>query len=326
MVRPAGEWSNTWGDGSADGSVSPAARPPVDAAELRAAMAAIEAAAPSGADTGAGGAHGGGGGRRGAPGAGTRRTRAARRDPQEHEAGEQDPIDDGSGADVTGTDRHARGRGTGSGRAKRDRRAGTRGRARRDTEDSERPADEDVDAAPEPLADPEATARAICLRLLTGRARTRAQLADALRRREVPDEVAEYVLGRFTDVGLIDDTAFADAWVSTRHTGKGLARRALAQELRRRGVDAVVVDEAVAQLEPEQELETARALVARRLPGTRGLDRDKRIRRLAGMLARKGYGEGLAVRVVREALDHEAEADENDDPAETPWRAWDGPA
>ncbi|MFE3309118.1 recombination regulator RecX, partial [Embleya sp. NPDC059213] len=204
------------------------------------------------------------------------------------------------------------------GRSKRDRRerAGTRGRTRRDTRaTNEDDSGNDIEAGAEALADPEATARAICLRLLTGRARTRAQLADALRRREVPDEVAEYVLGRFTDVGLIDDTAFAGAWVDTRHTGKGLARRALARELRQRGVDAVVVDEAIARLDPEQELETARALVARRLPGTRGLDRDKRIRRVAGMLARKGYGEGLALRVVREALDQEA-ADEAD---RDPW-------
>ncbi|WP_443089386.1 RecX family transcriptional regulator [Yinghuangia sp. ASG 101] len=155
----------------------------------------------------------------------------------------------------------------------------------------------------DPDADPEAAARAICLRQLTGQPRTRAQLADALRRRGVPDDVAEHVLGRFTEVKLIDDAAFAAAWVDTRHAGRGLARRALARELRQRGVDPDLVDEAVERLDPEQEWETARALVARKLPGMRRLDRHVRMRRLAGMLARKGYGEGLALRVVREALD-----------------------
>ncbi|MET7302975.1 recombination regulator RecX [Embleya sp. NPDC005575] len=313
MGRPAGEWSNTWGDGSEAGPVSP----PVDAAELRAALAAVTARAATDDRAGRGGVE-----RRTA-----RRAGSTRRDSGEREAGDREAGDDGSGADVRGEGERAAGRWSEGGRAKRDRRerAGTRGRVRRNADDEGIEPAEGADAAPEPLADPEATARAICLRLLTGRARTRAQLADALRRREVPDEVAEYVLGRFTDVGLIDDTAFAGAWVDTRHTGKGLARRALARELRQRGVDAVVVDEAVARLDPEQELETARALVARRLPATRGLDRDKRIRRLAGMLARKGYGEGLALRVVRDALEHEAEADEAGDPDETPWRAWDGP-
>jgi regulatory protein len=156
-------------------------------------------------------------------------------------------------------------------------------------------------------ADPVERARAICLRLLTGTPRTRSQLAAALRRREIPDEAIETVLDRFEEVGLIDDVAFAGAWVESRHHGRGLARRALARELRTKGVEPAVIEEAVARLDPEQETETARALVARKLSATRGLDRDRRIRRLAGMLARRGYPEGLSVRVVREALEAEGE-------------------
>ncbi|WP_089116770.1 recombination regulator RecX [Streptomyces sp. SS07] len=155
--------------------------------------------------------------------------------------------------------------------------------------------------------DPVEQARNICLRLLTGTPRTRKQLADALRKREIPDEAAEEVLARFEDVGLIDDAAFAGAWVESRHYGRGLARRALVRELRTKGVDSAVIDEAVGQLDPDQEEETARELVARKLRSTRGLDRDKRLRRLAGMLARKGYGEGMALRVVRQALEEEGE-------------------
>ncbi|MER6225389.1 recombination regulator RecX [Streptomyces sp900105755] len=159
----------------------------------------------------------------------------------------------------------------------------------------------------EPPADQAERARAICLRLLTGTPRTRKQLADALRKREIPDDVVEEVLSRFEEVGLINDSAFADAWVESRHHGRGLARRALARELRTKGVDSALIDEAVAQLDSEQEEETARELVARRLRSTRGLDRDRRIRRLAGMLARKGYSEGMALRVVRRALEEEGE-------------------
>ncbi|MFG2924095.1 recombination regulator RecX [Streptomyces sp. NPDC048305] len=155
--------------------------------------------------------------------------------------------------------------------------------------------------------DPVEQARNICLRLLTGTPRTRKQLADALRKREIPDEAAEEVLSRFEDVGLINDAAFADAWVESRHHGRGLARRALVRELRTKGVDSALIDEAVGQLDPEQEEETARELVARKLRSTRGLDRDKRLRRLAGMLARKGYGEGMALRVVRQAIEAEGE-------------------
>lgn len=162
-------------------------------------------------------------------------------------------------------------------------------------------------------SDPEARAREICLRLLSASPRTRAQLADALHRKQIPDDVAERVLARFTDVGLIDDEAFAQAWVQSRHTGRGLAKRALAAELRRRGVPAEAVNDAVETLDPAQEEQTARALVARKLPATRGADPAKRMRRLVGMLARKGYSPSLSYRVVKEAL-----AEEGTDPEDFP--------
>ncbi|MBR7678016.1 regulatory protein RecX, partial [Streptomyces daliensis] len=86
----------------------------------------------------------------------------------------------------------------------------------------------------------------------------RQQLAEALSKREVPEDVAEEVLSRFEEVGLIDDAAFADAWVESRHHSRGLARRALARELRTKGVDSALVEEAIGQLDADQEAETAR--------------------------------------------------------------------
>ncbi|MFF7752996.1 recombination regulator RecX [Streptomyces sp. NPDC007971] len=203
------------------------------------------------------------------------------------------------------------GRGSGSTGGPRDGRR--RGRGRRRGGFGEPPGEDEGPPASsraergESSGDPAERARAICLRLLTGTPRTRKQLADALRKREIPEDVAEEVLSRFEEVGLIDDSAFAEAWVESRHHGRGLARRALARELRTKGVDSVLIDEAVSQLDSEQEEATARDLVARKLRATRGLDRDKRLRRLAGMLARKGYPEGLALRVVRQALQDEGE-------------------
>ncbi|CAL9614739.1 recombination regulator RecX [Streptomyces sp. enrichment culture] len=194
-----------------------------------------------------------------------------------------------------------RGRGPGGGRGRRRRERAEPSAENGGTTSSSRAEKE------EPPRDPVEQARAICLRLLTGTPRTRSQLADALRKREIPDEAAEEVLSRFEEVGLINDGAFADAWVDSRHHGRGLARRALARELRTKGVDAVLIDAAVSRLDSEQEEETARELVARKLRATRGLDRDKRLRRLAGMLARKGYPEGMALRVVRQALEEEGE-------------------
>ena len=156
--------------------------------------------------------------------------------------------------------------------------------------------------------DPESVARLICLRLLSAAPRTRAQLADALNRRGVPAGAAEVVLGRFTEVGLIDDATFASAWVESRHYGRGLGRRALAAELDRRGVARADVEAAVEQLSPETERATALALVERKLASTAGQPYPARVRRLAGMLARKGYPAGLAFSVVREALDNAGSA------------------
>ena len=135
-------------------------------------------------------------------------------------------------------------------------------------------------------------------------------MADTLREREVPEEAAEEVLSRFEDVGLIDDGAFAAAWVETRHRSRGLAGSALARELRTKGVDSEVIAEAVGQLDSEQEELTARKLVDRKLATTRGVEPTKRMRRLVGMLARKGYPQGLALRVVRQALEEEGEQTE----------------
>ena len=148
----------------------------------------------------------------------------------------------------------------------------------------------------------------MCLRLLTLAPRTRAQLAEALRKRGIPDETADEVLGRFEDVGLIDDAAFARAWVESRHHSRGLAGRALSAELKQRGVAADEIRAAIdEQLGPDAEVSAARRLVDRKLASTRGLPSEQRTRRLAGMLARKGYPAGLAFRVIREALETEGE-------------------
>ena len=160
------------------------------------------------------------------------------------------------------------------------------------------------------MEDPETVARGICLRALTGAAKTRKQLADLLAKKGVPDEAAAAVLDRFTEVGLIDDAAFAAAWVSSRQSGRGLARRALSAELRAKGVDGEVAAAAVAEVDPQDEWDSARALVARKVVSMRRLDRATAERRLIGMLARKGYGGGLAGYVVREALDADGAAED----------------
>lgn len=162
----------------------------------------------------------------------------------------------------------------------------------------------------EPARDPAEAAREICLRQLAVRPRTRAELATALRRSGIPDEIAGEVLDRYDEVGIVDDGAFARAWVTSRHHGRGLARRTLAGELQRKGVDDEAVGEALDEVTPETEEETARALVTHRMRIERTAAPAVVFRRLVGMLARKGYPAVLAIRVVKEVFAADAEVAE----------------
>ena len=127
---------------------------------------------------------------------------------------------------------------------------------------------------------------------------------EAMAAKQVPEEIATRLLDRFEEVGLIDDAAFARLWVDQRQSadGKGLARRALAQELRRKGIDDETAREALDEIDPGAEEESARALVRRKLRSLSRYDDTTATRRLVGMLARKGYSSGLAFSVVRDEL------------------------
>lgn len=148
--------------------------------------------------------------------------------------------------------------------------------------------------------DQEAVARKILLDQLTGQARSRKELAERLAKKNVPDEIGSRLLDRFEEVGLVDDEAFARAWIASRQPGKGLARRALAQELRRKGVDDDTAREALDEIDPDDEEAAARRLVRKKLRGLAHVPSDKATRRLVGMLARKGYPPGMSFAIVRE--------------------------
>jgi regulatory protein len=155
----------------------------------------------------------------------------------------------------------------------------------------------------------EEQAHALCLRLLTARARSRAELIGKMAKHGYPDEVAEAVLSRLVSVGLVDDEDFAAQWVRSRHTYSGKGKRALAAELRIKGVDAEVIAAALDGIDAGAERGRAEQLVERKLRREVLAERDdpKVMRRLVGMLARRGYSQTMAVAVVTEALAAERE-------------------
>ena len=151
-------------------------------------------------------------------------------------------------------------------------------------------------------------AHALCLRLLTVRARTRAELAGHLTKRGFPDDAADAVLNRLEAVGLIDDEDFAEQWVRSRQANAGKGKRALAAELRTKGVEAELIAGVLDGIDAGAERSRAEQLVERRLR-REVLDGDdaKVVRRLVGMLARRGYSQSMAVSVVTDAVAAERE-------------------
>jgi regulatory protein len=154
-------------------------------------------------------------------------------------------------------------------------------------------------------------AREVVLRILTAAQRSRRELEQSLARKGYPEDVVVQVLDRFDEVGLVDDATYAETIVRTRHAERGLARRGIAAELRRRGIDEDTATEAMDQLDPDDERVAGAKLATKLITRTRSLDRQVRIRRAVGSLARKGYAPGLAFELVRDAL--AAEGEETDD-------------
>lgn len=148
----------------------------------------------------------------------------------------------------------------------------------------------------------ESAVRERCLSLLSQRPRTRAELERRLARAGAPDDLVAEVLDRFVAAGLVDDAAYADAYV---RTGIGVRRRgtgSLRAELRGRGVPPEIIESATADIDEQAELATARALAQRRTAGMTRLDPQVRRRRLTGLLLRRGFSSAIVCCVLAELL------------------------
>jgi len=150
-------------------------------------------------------------------------------------------------------------------------------------------------------------ARDAALRLLAVRARSAQELRTRLRRKGYEDDLIAETLAALARSGLLDDAAFAQAWVRHRTTGASLGRNRIATELRQKGVERETTAEALAEVTEEDEYARALEWARRKLPSLRGED-DRAVRRkLSAALARRGYGWDICSRVLR-ALGAEEEA------------------
>lgn len=161
----------------------------------------------------------------------------------------------------------------------------------------------DSDALDQPrLLSPERLekrARNVLLHQLARSAKSTTQLRKILEQREIPTEIAEKVILRFTEVGLIDDAAFAETIVNSRRNYKGLSKSAIKRELDEKGISQAMVEEALSGITPEDDFESAKQLATKRYRQMAHLDKEVRTRRLAGYLQRKGYSSGSVFPAIK---------------------------
>ena len=145
-------------------------------------------------------------------------------------------------------------------------------------------------------------AKQVLLRRLSNAPRTRKELAKDLKDKDISDEVANVALDRFEEVGLINDQALASNYVSSQHERKGLGKNALRQQLRAKGVSDDGAQEAISQISDDQEFQAAFALACKKIRSLQKDDAKTQLRKIVGVLARKGYSSSLAFRVAKEVI------------------------
>ena len=145
-------------------------------------------------------------------------------------------------------------------------------------------------------------AKQVLLRRLSHAPRTRKELAKDLKDKDISDEVANVALDRFEEVGLINDQDLASNYVSSQYERKGLGKNALRRQLRAKGVSDDVALEAISQISDDQEFQAAFALACKKIRSLQRDDAKTQLRKIVGVLARKGYSSNLAFSVAKEVI------------------------
>ena len=130
--------------------------------------------------------------------------------------------------------------------------------------------------------------------------RSRKELEITLAKRMIDPDVAKEVLDRFVEIDVINDAAFAELLVRSRCNTKKVSRSVLRQQLRQKGVDQEIIEEALLAVTDDDELRMATELVEKKSRAMNQLDPQVRKRRLFGLLARKGYGTAIALKVIND--------------------------
>lgn len=169
----------------------------------------------------------------------------------------------------------------------------------------------DPDSVPEEsrmrLNDDLERARETAMRILASAGRSKKDLQARLESKGHSAEICEELVDRLEDVGLINEHETACMIARTRFSERGRSRRAIAEELQRKGFEQDAISLALEQIEPEDEREAVLMLARKRLAKDARADTPTRIRRALGHLTRKGYSPGISMACIREVLANEPE-------------------
>ena len=130
------------------------------------------------------------------------------------------------------------------------------------------------------------------------------------------EEAVEAAVLRMEELGLINDLDYGRRYAADAVNLRGWPRRRIAMELQKKGVPAEVIEEALADITEETEIETA----CRLLEGPyRGRLRDRRERdKVKAALQRRGFSYEVIRQAVSRALEALPEGGETPEPEETP--------
>lgn len=147
----------------------------------------------------------------------------------------------------------------------------------------------------------ERRAKNMLLHQLSRSIKSTKQLRDYLTKREIPAQVIEAAIERFTEAGLIDDLRYAETFAASKRSTRGLSTSALRRELGAKGIPTGLIDEVLAEYSQEDDLKTATKLAEKRIRAMGHLDREVRQRRLLGFLGRKGFSSSICFSAIKAA-------------------------
>ncbi len=149
----------------------------------------------------------------------------------------------------------------------------------------------------------------VVMRRLNAAPRSRGELSKYLLAKDFDPTLIEKVLDRVSSIGYIDDVAYAQEWVRSRHRSRGLAPSVLKRELIDKDIDVEAVDAALEQLTSDETRERAYELAAKKYRSLMLVDYAVAVRRIASLLQRKGYPPGMCFQVAKETVGAELDAD-----------------